>query len=101
MTDLIHIQFQDVIIRLKSPIYPYYVWQRKMDEYSTWCKQNLKKGTYIIHNDIRAIQILKEDLVMFTLKYGSVYEIISDTYKMTKVEKLLAREPYETKSRAE
>jgi len=97
MTDITHVEFKDVCIRLRSYAggYPYRARQKEVIKYTAWFKENLKKGTYRIYNNDRSIQLFPEDLVIFTLKFGKVYDIIPQEKRFSKVDELLIRTKYE------
>jgi hypothetical protein len=97
MTDIIHTHFTDVYIKLKGN-HPYtsYVSPETVNKYAHWLNENVKSGTYLIYRDTRIIQLLSEDLILFTLVFGKVYEIVPSLNKMSKIEKLLLRERDDT-----
>jgi len=96
MKDLIHVNFEDVSIRFTGAGTPrYYSMPPDIDSYYAWMTKNLKKNTYLIYPTSGMAQMLSEDLVAFTLKFGNVYEVVERIETFTKVEKLLINAKYE------
>lgn len=72
---------KDILIKLKCDApwrFDSYIDTVKVAIYKDWIKANLKKGTYHFpRNEPDKVYFLnEEDLTMFTLVHGHVYEII-------------------------